>query len=148
MTSEPEDFEHDSVGAWAKKYYFASRAMIDSTLRPYNLGSTQWYVLHHLAHEGPTPQRDLVQKLGIERASMTGIVATLVRKGLVSQETASGDQRRRTLSLTPVGERLWQELPNPIEHILTVAFGDVDQDDLATTLRVLRSATRRLNDRA
>nr|WP_269328921.1 MarR family transcriptional regulator [Kineosporia babensis] len=119
--------------------------MIDSVLRPYSLGSTQWYVLHHLAHQGPTPQRDLVRLLDIERASMSGIVATLVRKGLIGQETGPGDQRQRIVSLTPEGARLWEELPNPIEHILAVAFAGVDQDDLATTLRVLRTATERLN---
>jgi len=141
-----EDDEHDSVGAWAKKYYFASRAMMDSVLRPHDLGSTQWYVLNHLAGQGPTPQRDLVQALGVERASLSAIVTTLVRKGLVAQQVSPGDQRQRTLSLTPAGAALWRQLPDPIERILSVAFAGVDQDDLATTLRVLQAATRRLGD--
>ena len=48
-----------SVGAWAKGYYFAVRAAMESVLRPYDLGSTQWYVLYQLANVGPTVQRDL-----------------------------------------------------------------------------------------
>ena len=36
---------HGSVGPWAKSYYFAVRAAMESILRPYDLGSTQYYVL-------------------------------------------------------------------------------------------------------
>ena len=77
---------HESVGAWAKSYYFAVRATMESVLRPYDLGSTQWYVLYQLANDGPTMQRDLGHMLQIERATLSGIVATLVRKGLIDQK--------------------------------------------------------------
>jgi hypothetical protein len=81
VMSFPRDAQADeSVGAWAKSYYFAVRDMMDSILRPYDLGRTQWYVLHQLVNNGPTMQRDLARMLQIERATMTGIVGTLVRK--------------------------------------------------------------------
>jgi hypothetical protein len=35
MADERENLKHDSVGAWAKRLYFASRAVMDSVLRPY-----------------------------------------------------------------------------------------------------------------
>src|SRR5579871_5473853 len=109
--------KHDSVGAWAKRLYFASRAMMDSVLRPYDIGSTQWYVLHQLANEGPTMQRDLVLMLQIERATLSGVVTALVRKGLVDQTPSAEDQRQRMLCMTRAGTKLWKELPDPIELI-------------------------------
>ena len=33
-------------GVWAKKYFLASRALVEAVLRPYDLGNTQWYVLY------------------------------------------------------------------------------------------------------
>ena len=135
-----------SVGAWAKRLYFASRALMDAVLRPYDLGSTQWYVLYQLANNGPTMQRDLVRLLQIERATLSGIVATLVRKGLIDQTPASQDQRQRMLHLTTSGKKLWKELPDPIALILSVAFDGVDQRELATASRVLQAATERLNN--
>jgi len=87
--------QHDSVGAWAKKYHLTSRALIESTLREHDLGPTQWYVLHQLVHAGPTLQRDLGQLLQIERATLSGIIATLVRKGLVTQTPDAVDQRQQ-----------------------------------------------------
>lgn len=145
MNENLENPQHGSAGSWAKRLYFASRALMDAVLRPYDLGSTQWYVLYQLANEGPTMQRDLVRLLQIERATLSGIVATLVRKRLVEQMPDSEDQRQRMLRLTPSGKKLWKELPDPIALILSVAFDGIDQAELATARRVLQAATERLN---
>jgi DNA-binding MarR family transcriptional regulator len=118
---------------------------MDAVLRPYDLGSTQWYVLYQLANEGPTMQRDLVRLLQIERATLSGIVLTLVRKGLIEQMPDSEDQRQRMLRITASGKKLWKELPDPIALILSVAFDGVDQEELASARRVLQAATERLN---
>ena len=138
--------KQDSVGAWAKRLYFASRTMMDSVLRPYDLGSTQWYVLYQLANVGPTMQRDLVRMLQIERATLSGVVTTMVRKGLVDQTPDTEDQRQRMLRITRSGTRLWKELPDPIDLILTVAFDGADPAELAVARRVLQTATQRLNE--
>jgi DNA-binding MarR family transcriptional regulator len=138
--------QHESVGAWAKRYYYASRTLIESILREYDLGSTQWTVLYQLANDGPTMQRDLGQLLRIERATLSGIVATLVRKGLVDQTPDSVDQRQRVLRLSPAGVKLWEEMPDPIAITRSVSFAGADEAELATALRVLQAATQRLND--
>jgi MarR family transcriptional regulator, lower aerobic nicotinate degradation pathway regulator len=135
-----------SVGVWAKKYYFASRAIMDTIMRRHDLGSTQWYVLHQLANHGPTMQRDLVRQLQIERATLSVIVTALVRKGFVDQAPDPGDQRQRLLTLTTAGQELWDELPDPIELIQKVAFDGADEAELATALRVLQAATGRLEN--
>ncbi len=145
MADETHDQTHGSVGTWAKHYYFAVRAAMDSVLRPYELGSTQWYVLYVLANDGPTMQRDLGRTLQIERATLSGIVATLVRKGLIAQTPGSEDQRQRVLCLTDAGAKLWAELPDPIALIQATAFDGADAAELATAIRVLAAATQRLN---
>ncbi|MGQ9371212.1 MarR family winged helix-turn-helix transcriptional regulator [Azospirillum sp. A39] len=116
---------------------------MDTALRPYGLGSVQWYVLHQLATVGPTMQRDLVRLLDVERATMTGIVATLVRKGLVEQEPDRVDQRQKRLRISAAGATLWRELPD-LSFIRSVAFDGIDEADLATAVDVLRTATERL----
>ncbi len=144
MMDEQEYPMNASAGAWAKRCYFAGRALMDSALRPYELGSTQWYVLWQLANVGPTMQRDLVRTLDIERATLSGIVATLVRKGLVSQLPDQVDQRQRLLQLTASGEKLWAELPE-LAFIHRVAFDGIDAAAIATTISVLKAATERLD---
>jgi DNA-binding MarR family transcriptional regulator len=51
--------------------------------------------------------------LQIEWATLSGIVATLVRKGLIDQLPGSEDQRQRVLRLTGDGTRLCAQLPDP-----------------------------------
>lgn len=136
---------HESIGAWTKRCYFAARALMDATLRPYAIGSTQWYVLWQLANIGPTMQRDLVRALDIERATLSGIVATLMRKGLVCQAADATDQRQRRLQLTDSGRALWDELPD-LAFIHEAAFGGIDDEAVATAVKVLRTATERLEN--
>lgn len=143
MPGKQEGAAQDNIGAWAKRCYFAGRDVMDSALRPHGLGSVQWYVLHRLATAGPTIQRDLGRLLEIERATMSGIVATLVRKGLVEQVPDQADQRQKLLHLTDVGAKLWAALPD-LSFIRSVAFGGMDEADIETTISVLRTATERL----
>jgi DNA-binding MarR family transcriptional regulator len=77
---------------------------------------------------------------------MTGIVGTLVRKSLVDQMPDPADQRQRMLRITDAGMKLWEELPDPLAVIRTIAFGGADPSEMATVHRVLQAATQRLND--
>jgi DNA-binding MarR family transcriptional regulator len=145
VADELQDPRYSSAGAWAKRLYLASRVVMDSALRPYGIGSTQWYVLYQLANDGPTMQRDLGRMLQIERATLSGIVSTLVRKGLVKQTPDPVDQRQRMLRITTSGLKLWDELPD-LALIEAVAFDGVDTAELSTVVKVLQAATQHLND--
>jgi DNA-binding MarR family transcriptional regulator len=134
------------AGAWAKKYFLASRAVMEATLRPFDLGNTQWYVLYRLANDGPTKQRDLRNMLEIERATLSGVIAALVRKSLIEQVPDPDDRRQKVLRITTAGTNLWALLPDPISLITSVAFDGVNTTEIATASRVLQDATERLNN--
>lgn len=118
---------------------------MDAALRPYDIGATQWYVLYHLAHDGPTMQRDLLRMLQIERATLSIVVGALVRKGWVEQVSDSVDRRQKRLQMTAAGKTLWAELPD-LTFIRTVAFDGIDQAEIATAIKVLQTATGRLDE--
>lgn len=144
MASELNESRHGSVGAWAKRCYLAGRAAMEAALRPYDLGTTQWYVLYHLAHDGPTMQRDLLRILQVERATLSVVVGTLVRKGLVEQVPDRADLRQKRLQMTAAGAQLWGELPD-LTLILEAAFEGIDSAAIATAVSVLQIATERLD---
>ncbi|WP_236645041.1 hypothetical protein MPNTM1_01330 [Mycolicibacterium parafortuitum] len=134
---------HDTIGAWTKRCYLAARAAMEDALRPYGLGATQWYVLYQLVNAGPTRQRDLQRILQVERATLSAVVITLVKKKLVEQIPDGRDQRQKLLRITETGEALWTELPD-LARIHSVAFDGLDADDIDVAIRVLRTATERL----
>jgi DNA-binding MarR family transcriptional regulator len=136
----------EAAESWAKKYFLASRALMEFVLRPYDLGTTQWYVLYLLAHDEPINQRELTRTLEIERATLSAVISALVRKGLVEQISDPHDQRQKLLQLTIAGRNLWATLPDPIGLITAVAFDGVDDTEIALANRVLRDATQRLNN--
>lgn len=55
-------------------------------------------VLHKLAHDEPTMQRDLLQMLQVERATLSGIVTTLVRKGVGRTDARSHRSTAETVA--------------------------------------------------
>lgn len=119
---------------------------MESALRPFDLGNTQWYVLFLLADRGPMNQRELTRELDVERATLSAVLSALVRKGLVEQTPDPDDQRQKVLHITTAGRDLWSSVPDPIALIADVAFAGVDATELETTKRVLRDATQRLID--
>lgn len=138
---------NNSAGAWAKKYFLASRDLMEATLRPYDLGSTQWYVLWALVNHGPRLQRDFLALLEVEKSTLSEIVSALLRKQLIEQQPDQSDQRQRRLTITEAGRQLWQTLPDPLDLIVRTGFEGVSEADLATVVRVLQTATQRLNAR-
>jgi len=90
-------------------------------------------------------QRELVRLLQVERATLSAIVGSLVRKGLIEQVADRVDQRQKLLRLTPAGTKLWGELPD-LKSIRLVAFKGIKRADLAVTIDVLRTATERLDE--
>ena len=119
---------------------------MESVLRAYGLGNTQWYVLYRLVPQRPVSQRDLTRELEVERATLSAVVAALVRKGLVQHGPDPIDQRQKLLHITAAGATLWASLPDPMALITKIAFDGVDPADIATMNRVLSGATKRLTD--
>lgn len=143
-----EPVRRDSVGVWVKTFQRASQSAVEAALRPHGLGVTQWHVMYHLANDGPSTQRDLTEWLAVERATLSGVVASLVRKGLVEQLPDDNDGRVRLVRLTDLGRQRWAAVADPIEPISRIAFSGIDPGDLDTAVRVLRAATRQLEDHA
>lgn len=119
---------------------------MEAALRPHDLGATQWYVLYQLAQNGPTMQRELLRMLQVERATLSVVVGTLVRKGLVEQVPDRVDQRQKLLRMTAAGATLWDKLPDLTVLVHKAAFDGIDEADIVTAVRVLQLATERLDN--
>lgn len=135
----------DSLGTWARRYYYANRRAVETLLKVHGIGSTQWLVLRHLAAAGPTAQRDLGSVIEAERAALSGIVSTLVGKGLVEQTISPADQRQRELTLTGSGRELLDGLPDPFAQVRAVALAGIDPADIDAAIQVIERAIAQVN---
>lgn len=118
--------------------------MVEAILRPYDLGGTQWYLLQKLVTEGQLEQRAIAGLLHVERATASGVVLALVRKGLAEQVESPADRRQKLVRLTDAGGQLWSRLPDPIGLTHKIAFAGISEEDMTTAVRVLSIATEQL----
>jgi DNA-binding MarR family transcriptional regulator len=94
---------------------------------------------------GPHETRDLATRMGVSRPTVSGVTATLERRGLVERHGHAEDGRRRTVSLTGIGERTFEDLfPrfNAEESLACAGLGAAERAQLAALLRTLVITTR------
>jgi len=85
---------------------------------------------------------ELADAAGVSRATMTGLIDTLERDGLVTREPDTVDRRMMIVCLTPKGHELMQAiLP---EHFKRTAWlmSPLSEDERQTLLRLLNKIQR------
>ena len=83
-------------------------------------------VLAVLADEGPHAQRDLGEKLRVDRSTMVALVDGLEEMGLVERRRDREDRRRYELTLTEAGGRALSEAEAVVEGVQEAVLGPLD----------------------
>ena len=94
---------------------------------------------------GPHETRELAERMGVSRPTVSGVTDTLERRDLVERRAHADDARRRTVALTAAGERTFEELfPrfNAEESLACGGLGGAERAQLAALLRTLVTTTR------
>lgn len=123
----------------------AARGHLTNTvLRPHGLTWTGFLVLWLLWIWDCMETRTVAESVGISKATLTGVMTTLVSRGLVERRTSEADRRLVELRLTPQGRELMSELfPafNAAEAELVAGIPSGDLTVLTSTLRrIVRTA--------
>ena len=111
-----------------------------TVLAPHDLTWTGWVVLWVVWIWGEIESRHVAAEAGIAKGTLTGVVGTLMSRGLIERRVHPEDARRVLLSLSPAGDELMQELfPkfNREESRVTSQLAGPDVLHLARLLRVV-----------
>lgn len=79
-------------------------------LKEHNLTPSQFGAMESLYHLGPMCQRDVGTKLLKSGGNITMVVDNLEKRGLVIRERDTEDRRFITVTLTPAGRKLIEEV--------------------------------------
>lgn len=94
---------------------------------------------------GPHSPAELADAAGVTRATMTGLIDTLERDGLVRREPDPNDRRMMWVQLTPKGERFIEDLlPGHFRLMATLMQGltEVERKTLVGLLhKIIEQAT-------
>jgi|SRR4051794_28460503 len=109
-----------------------------NVLRTHDLSWTGFATLFNVWVWGPMETRGLAASMGVARPTVTGVVDTLARRGLVVRNGDDRDRRLCRIALTAEGEHLIEALfPefNAGERALTTGLDDDERATLAALLR-------------
>ena len=88
------------------------QAQLDLAVREHGISSQQWELVMRLRRSGPLEAGELADALGVAPPSVTALVDSAERRGLVARHDHATDRRRRLIELTPHGSALASCLPH------------------------------------
>jgi DNA-binding MarR family transcriptional regulator len=135
-----QDLVDQQLGHWIRRVNHALIYSISETLKPYELGHSQWQVLHILDEEKKISIKKLREKLKVESGTLTGVIDALIRKGWVSREEDPHDRRIKQITMTKRGKIRWSELPDPKLLVHQKLTNDIPIEHIEMTVQVLRHA--------
>jgi DNA-binding MarR family transcriptional regulator len=93
--------------------------------RPFGLTSAQYNVLNILIHHPDgLSQRELGDRLVVDRSNVTGLLDRLEKSGRVRRKDDPEDRRVYRVSLTPAGQALWARVhPRYLDVVAQVTRG-------------------------
>jgi DNA-binding MarR family transcriptional regulator len=88
----------------------------DQTVAGHPVSLSQAFALHELDTDPPLSQRDLAERLRLEKSSVSRLAAELERKGLLVRERDPGNQRQYRLRLTDQGRAVHVQMRTTFHH--------------------------------
>jgi DNA-binding MarR family transcriptional regulator len=145
-TDRPGDPSPFALGLLLRRAHWRAAAVMSEALRPLGIELRHFAVLLVLVNRGPTPQRDLVEATGSDKAGIMRVVDDLERKGLAVRKSVSGDRRVRAVEITPRGLELFDAAhvaAEPLAARLVSVMGPGEAEQLSDLLtRFTASAER------
>lgn len=141
------DFE-TSVGFIVNSTAKAFQKALDLELRK-NVGVTlgQWRVVAILVLQPGLTQKEIADKVGIEGATLVPAIDKMEKDGLLKRKPDSKDRRVNRIYLTQKADSLWNVMTECALRIRKVSTKDIPEDQLKTTLGILRKISKNLATR-
>lgn len=112
---------------------------------------SELFALHELDADGPLAQRDLTERLRLDKSTVSRLVAGLVRKGYVARERDPANRRLDRLMVTEKGRRTHREIREAFHdrHVQVLdAMTAAERETLRTGLTGLLRALHEVAGRA
>jgi len=110
---------------------------IGRLLRPLNVSAAGGLVLGLLRDRGVMSPSELGERLIVTRATVTGLVDSLERRGFVRRSTNPVDRRSFLIEITPAGIDVLRELRTLVHGREKAWLSDFSDTDLRTYIELL-----------
>jgi MarR family transcriptional regulator for hemolysin len=116
----------------------AWRTRLDQRLRPLGLSQGKWRTLMHLSQGGnKLTQKEIAERMGIEGATLAGLLDRLQNDGWIERRGSSADRRCKTVHLQRRSKAVLDKIFNTAHDLRSELIEDLPQRDVETCVRVL-----------
>jgi len=136
--------EAEGIGFLVRHAHRAFARVLAEHLAPHGISAAQWTVLRALWREDRCSQVELAARIRVEKASLTQVLASLERQGLIERERSEADKRRWHVCLTQAGRALEPELLPFARSVDKAALTGFTADEVAALKQLLTRALRNL----
>ena len=102
----------------------------------YKISLNEFRLLMSIGALGTTASHEVADRTGVNVMSVSRAVAALERNGRISVTTDPANRRRKVLSLTEEGQRLYTLMRPQSAKVAEYLFSEIGADDLATLERI------------
>jgi MarR family transcriptional regulator, transcriptional regulator for hemolysin len=121
------------------------RRAVDARLQVYGLTEATWLPLLRIARsETPMRQNELAASLSLDGSSVVRLLDALENAGLIERCEDVADRRAKSLALTSRGRRTVDQVERVSLEVRDVVLGEISDDELARSLRLLETVRDRL----
>lgn len=103
---------------------------LERRMRNCEVNRTQWMAMHFIHVNGSLSQVDLAAQMNVTEPSIARMVQIIEQRGYLERGDVAGDKRRKTVSLTEEGERVYQETLPVAEKFKDDCVAGVDEENL------------------
>lgn len=130
--------DHVGLGMLVATAHQRSRAAMNEGLRPLGIDVRGLVLLLALELYGPSSQRQLIDRMGIDKSTMVRLVDELEAGTLVSRERSPEDRRAHSVVLTRTGEKVLADARQVATGVGERIFGRLRADERSQLVDLLR----------
>jgi DNA-binding MarR family transcriptional regulator len=117
--------------------------LFQSEMTGLNLTARQYVVLVAAAHKDGSSQQDIIDRTSIDRSTVSQVMQTMLRKGLLKRRRTREDARAYAITLTPYGRdvlKACEPIVGRIDEALVAALPTVRATAFVESLRAIVGA--------
>lgn len=104
----------------------------------YALSIPEWRLIWVLNEDGPSTQRQMVQRTGMDKVTVSRAAQGLARRRLVTRAPHEHDGRSHHLILTPEGQRLFNDVAPSAAEFERQILADITAEEVELMKALLR----------
>jgi MarR family transcriptional regulator, lower aerobic nicotinate degradation pathway regulator len=113
----------------------------------YNISVNEFRLLVSIGRLGTTASHELIERIGVNAMGISRAVSALHKHGRITVVTDPQNRRRKTLRLTPSGQRLYEQMRPATNKVARYLFEALRPDEIMAFQHFVKTLIERLDAR-